>query len=237
MLPMRGQTNAGAECAPQLWLATPECDAGAAGKGVPRKVRRELEKTASLALLANTGASAMPRRSLSHSNGCAAIAIAPVGCRAGIDIEVTTPRDVCSIAQFAFAPDEARELQSLAEPEATAQFYVLWTLKEAFAKALGMPLLAAMHECSFARRDGFFAARVPSGEPWRAIVFAPRPALTLAAVIVGPREIVCDYWRCLEWPGTAAGAWSCLATLTGDDDGDSEDGLTDSMRLTTIGCI
>jgi 4'-phosphopantetheinyl transferase len=157
----------------------------------------------------------MPQRSLSHSNGCAAIAIAPTGCRAGIDIEATTPRDVRSIAQFAFAPVEAEALYSLAEPEATAQFYLLWTLKEAFAKALGMPLMAALRECSFVRRDGCFTARVPLTAPWRAIVFAPRPALTLAAVVVGPREAGRDDWKCREWPGTAEGSWRRLATFTG----------------------
>jgi phosphopantetheinyl transferase len=159
----------------------------------------------------------MPRRSLAHSNGCAAIAIVPAGCRAGIDIEATTPRDVRSIAQFAFAPDEAQALHSLAEPEATAQFYILWTLKEAFAKALGIPLLAAMRECSFARHDGCFTANVPPTAPWRAIVFAPRPALTLAAVIIGLREGLCDDWECREWPGTAEGSWRCLAELVGGD--------------------
>jgi 4'-phosphopantetheinyl transferase superfamily protein len=216
MLPMLGQSSTGAECAAQLWLATPECGIGAACNVTPRKVRRALESTASLALLTNTGAPAMPRRSLSHSNGCAAIAIVPAGCRAGIDIEATTSRDVRSIAQFAFAPDEAEALHSLAEPEATAQFYFLWTLKEAFAKALGMPLLAAMRECTFACRDGCITVRVPSTAPWRATVFAPRPALTLAAVIIGPRQAVCDGWECREWPGTAEGSWRRLATFAGD---------------------
>jgi phosphopantetheinyl transferase len=158
----------------------------------------------------------MPRRSLAHSGGCAAIAIAPAGCVAGIDIETTTPRDVRSIGQFAFAPAEVRQLLSLAGPEAMVRFYILWTLKEAFAKALGMPLLAATRACSFSCQDGHWSARIPTGPPWRAIVFAPRPALTLAAVMMGPLEALQHVWTCREWPGTEEGSWRRLATLAGD---------------------
>jgi len=161
----------------------------------------------------------MPRRSLAHSGGCAAVAIAPAGCVAGIDIEVGMPRDVRSIAQFAFAPDEARDLRSLAEPEAITRFYILWTLKEAFAKALGMPLLAALRGCSFTADDSSWTARVPPTAPWRAVVFMPRPALTLAAVVIGPKNRLGSDWTCREWPGTAMGSWRCLAILAGGDHG------------------
>lgn len=217
MLPMHGQSNAGAEHEAQLWLAVPARGLNAAGNDASRKARRGLERAASHALLADANAPAMPRRSLSHSGGCAAIAIAPAGCLAGVDIEATTLRDVHSMAQFAFAPDEAQQLRSLAGPEATARFYILWTLKEAFAKALGLPLLAAMRDCSFAHHGGRWTARVPSAAPWRAIVFAPRPALTLAAVVIGSRGAMRDDWICREWPGIVAGSWRCLATLAGGD--------------------
>jgi len=215
MVPMGEQSIGSADCEAQLWLAASGSGTDAAGNARPRNVRRALERTASQALIAKTGAPAMPRRSLSHSNGCAAIAIAPAGCRAGIDIEVTKPRDVHSIAEFAFASGEAQELRSLGEPDATAHFYVLWTLKEAFAKALGIPLLVAMRECMFERRAGSFAACVPSSVRWRAIVFAPRPALTLAAVIVDPTFGTTGGWRCLEWPEKAVDTWLCLASFGG----------------------
>jgi len=213
MVTMSEQSNGSADRAAQLWLATPGSGGDAAGNPRPRNLRRALERTASLALLASTGAPAMPRRSLSHSNGCAAIAIAPAGCRAGIDIELTKPRDVHSIAEFAFASGEAQELRTLGDADATAHFYVLWTLKEAFAKALGIPLLVAMRECMFERSTGSFAASVPSSVPWRAIVFAPRPTLTLAAVIIDPGEGITVGWKCQEWPQTAVGAWPCLTSL------------------------
>lgn len=218
MLPMHGQSSAGADYAAQLWLAAAARESNATGNGGSREARRGLERALSLALLANTDAPAMPRRSLAHSGGSAAIAIAPAGCVAGVDIETTTPRDVHSIAQFAFTPDEVQQLRSLAGPEATARFYVLWTLKEAFAKALGMPLLSAMRDCSFARCGGRWTARVPPAAPWQAIVFAPRPALTLAAVIVGLRGALRDDWICREWPGAVTGSWRCLATIAGGDD-------------------
>jgi hypothetical protein len=213
MVTMGEQSNGCADRAAQLWLATPGSGVDAAGNPGPRNMRRALERTASLALLARTGAPAMPRRSLSHSNGCAAIAIAPAGCQAGIDIELTKPRDVHGIAEFAFASGEAQELRTLGDAEATAHFYVLWTLKEAFAKALGIPLLVATRECMFECSTGSFAACVPSSVPWQAIVFAPRPTLTLAAVIIDPGEGIADGWKCQEWPDTAVTAWPCLASF------------------------
>lgn len=127
------------------------------------------------------------------------------------------PRDVHGIAQFAFAHDELLELQSLAVPEATDRFYVLWTLKEAFAKALGIPLVTALRSCSFTHDDGRWTARIPAAASWRAIVFKPRPALTLATAIVGPRRTTGGGWSCVEYPGDAAASWPCLATLTSDD--------------------
>jgi 4'-phosphopantetheinyl transferase len=208
------QLNGSADCVSQLWLAAPGSGSDAAGISRSRTAGRALERTASVALLAETSAPAMPRRSLSHSNGCAAIAIAPVGCRAGIDIEVTKPRDVHGIAEFAFASGEAQELRALGDADATAHFYALWTLKEAFAKALGMPLLVATRECVFERSAGSISARVPSNVPWRAIVFAPRPTLTLAAVILDPSEGTSGSWHCQEWPETAAGAWPCLTSFS-----------------------
>ena len=217
MLPRRGESDAGAGHAPRLWLSVPERRPTAPGENTPRKIRRERERTLSLALLKSTNAAAVPQRSLAHSGGCAAIAIAPAGCVAGIDIEVGVPRDVRSIAQFAFAPDETRELRSLAEPEAITRFYILWTLKEAFAKALGMPLLAALRGCSFTSDGGGWTARVPATAPWRAVVFVPRPALTLAAVIIGPQNRLGSDWTCGEWPENMAGSWRCLATLAGGD--------------------
>jgi 4'-phosphopantetheinyl transferase len=210
MQPLRGQTAPGASHAAQLWLATPEH-----GNDASRLARRARERAASRMLLAVAGAPDMPRRSLTHSGGTAAIAIAPAGSRAGVDMEAVVPRDVRSISQFAFSADEARELDSLAPHAATARFYLLWTLKEAFAKALAMPLLEALRDCSFTHRDGCWAGQIPTAEPWRATVFTPRPRLTLAAVIVGARDSPYGGWACREWPGPAVPPWPRVATLAG----------------------
>jgi hypothetical protein len=93
----------------------------------------------------------------------------------------------------------------------------LWTLKEAFTKALGLPLLAAARACSFGCFDDRWTADVPAVTPWRAIVFAPRPALTLAAVIMGPRNTRREDWICRELPGAEVESWRCLARLSSDD--------------------
>jgi 4'-phosphopantetheinyl transferase len=228
MQPSRGQTDTGAARAAQLWLATPEYGMGAGASGAARMARRAIERTTSRELLAAARAPGMPRRSLSHSGGCAAIAIAPAGSRAGVDIEAVAPRDVHGISHFAFSLDEARELDSFALPAATARFYVLWTLKEAFAKALAVPLLVAMRECSFAYRDGRWTGRVPTAESWRAAVFTPRPLLTLAAVIVGRCDCPCADWTCHEWPSLSGPAWPRVATLVSGDLPDAKHAATES---------
>jgi len=222
MQPLRGQTLAGAARAAQLWLAKPEYGVGAGASGAARMALRASERAASRALLAAAGAPGMPRRSLSHSGGWAAIAIAPTDSRAGVDVEIVAPRDVRSIARFAFSPDEALELDSFALPAATARFYELWTLKEAFAKALGMPLLAALRECSFTDRDGCWVGRVPTAEWWHATVFKPHPLLTLAAVIMGSCDPPRADWTCREWPNPSGPPWPCVATFGGGDPDDAQ---------------
>ena len=217
MVQVREQLNDANVQAARLWLAVPEAPVGAAGHEMTHSSRRAQERARSHDLLVHTAAPARPRRSLSHSGGSVAVAIAPAGCAAGVDLESVRPRDVYRLAQFAFAPSEVCDLRWLAWPEATRQFYLLWTLKEAFAKALGLPLPIALRECSFTNEDNRLRARVPLVATWRAAVFEPRPALMLAAVIVGSHEAKAQGWICREWPGSR-GDWRCLATLSAGDD-------------------
>ncbi len=127
------------------------------------------------------------------------------------------PRNVNRLAEFAFAPAEARSIASLASPGAITRFYILWTLKEAFAKALGLTLPTALRECSFACEDGRWSARVPTILPWRAVVFTPRPEFMLAAAIVGPRAAAENGWVWREWPASRT-HWTCQAVISGDHD-------------------
>ena len=76
-----------------------------------------------------------PPFSVSHSGGLVVCALAPHG-QIGVDVELPKrPRDVGSIAARYFSDEEARWVGT--EPR---RFFMLWVLKEAYLKALGVGL-------------------------------------------------------------------------------------------------
>lgn len=94
--------------------------------------------------------------SLSHSGSLAAAAITDLGA-IGVDIEYRAPaRSISEIAAYAFGPQE----QQAAQSGGLADFYRIWTLREALAKAcgIGFPMLAD-------RRDYF--AEAPTAGTWQ----------------------------------------------------------------------
>lgn len=91
---------------------------------------------------------------------------------------------------------------------ACALFYELWTLKEAFAKALGLPLADALRQCTWQFGGDTVHATVPTRQPWHAVVFAPRPELRLALAIVGGSATPpAPSFRTMEWPPAAVAHW------------------------------
>lgn len=201
-----------------VWLATPEAaarldpqvlaPAERAAWDAIRTSRRRMDWASSRALLDAVPATGQSR-SLSHSRGYAALACASGVASIGIDVEWLAPRDFASLADLAFDPGEAAGLASLPDPAAAcASFYETWTMKEAFAKALGLPLAAALRECTRERAGGAETLRLPTEQPWRATVYAPRPELRLALAVVGtdvgtavPRV------RTMEWPPATVARW------------------------------
>lgn len=122
--------------------------------------------------------------SLSHSGWLAAAAITDLGA-IGVDIEYLTPtRSILEIAAYAFGPQEQQAVQS----GGVADFYRIWTLREALAKAcgIGFPMLAD-------RRDYFAAS--PAVGSWQSIVDGRRwlfcagelPGNYAIAVAIAPR--------------------------------------------------
>lgn len=85
---------------------------------------------------------ASPVRSLSHSNGMAAVLCGSAGSAVGVDIEYIRPRDFASLAEWVAQPHEQIELA--ARGWQADDFYELWTLKEALLKAGGLGFPEAM---------------------------------------------------------------------------------------------
>jgi 4'-phosphopantetheinyl transferase len=74
---------------------------------------------------------------LSHSEGCAVLAVSRVG-PVGVDLELRTRRlEPLSLAPTVFSPDENRVLSALDASERRARFLMFWTAKEARMKLTG----------------------------------------------------------------------------------------------------
>jgi phosphopantetheinyl transferase len=149
--------------------------------------------------------------SVSHSGGLAAVAACAPGIALGIDIEVHKARDVISLAQFAFDPDEADALAR--HPDALDRFYELWVLKEAGAKALGLQLVEALRRCVFRIDNTIVGGSLPTDEPWQASVWRARPDLSLGLVVVGVQER--RMIHAFESPADMPGHWAQTVSVAG----------------------
>jgi len=87
--------------------------------------------------------------SLSHSGHWALLAVAKTEL-IGVDIEELKPaRDLLGIAENYYHPKEFAYLRTLKEEAQHAYFYRLWTLKEAFLKAIGAGISAGLEKIQF----------------------------------------------------------------------------------------
>ena len=110
---------------------------------------------------------------VSHSGNHGLIALASKG-RLGVDVEERSHRrDLDAISETVFSPGEQAELASAGSPDRVHLFYKLWTIKEAFIKALGtgLSLSPSQFEVPLVMRNGGFhsAFEFPEepGVQWR----------------------------------------------------------------------
>ena len=219
----------------EVWLATPDAasrfdPSNLVGADVDewaamRTMRRRLDWASSRALLRAVPISGDEKRSLSHSHGYAALVRERGAAAVGVDVEWLAPRDFIGMADVAYTNAETAYLVSINDPaELCSTFYEFWTLKEAFAKALGMSLLDALRQCRFVDSSGARRAEVPTTQPWRATVFAPRPQLRLAVVrMAGDPDPAGKLLRTSEWPKKKADEWPVVLDLASHNgrDGDA----------------
>lgn len=205
----------------QLWLALPEAaerfDPAAQSFEDSRRWSRMADHRSradwmvSRALLAHA-AGVGSARSLGHSGGFAALALAPADGRIGIDVErADERRDCMRLARFSFAPEEVAQMEPLNDDLRRDRFYVLWTLKEACIKALGLTLLVGLRRCVFTIEHGRWHARLATAGSWEARVYRPRPTLYLAAMTLPPAAD----WTQHEWPEPAQAQWPLIARING----------------------
>lgn len=150
---------------------------------------------------------------LSHSHQMALIAVVSDGC-VGIDIErVHSDFDHQRIAEQFFSPEEQNQLRSLDAAERPLAFFMCWTRKEAYIKALGMGLSLPLDQFDVSLRPDqparILAARngLPGAEEWR--LYHLEPAGNYTAALCLPRR----EWRLRGWNATPD--WLHSATSIG----------------------
>jgi len=183
--------------------------------------RRRHDWASSRALLSVARVTGDQRSSLSHSHGYAALALASHAVTVGVDVEWLAPREFRGMASVAYCAAECALLDSLDDPrDLCGTFYELWTLKEAFAKALGLPLVDALRQCRFVDAALERRADVPTTRHWRAMVFAPRPQLRLSVALVADAPEPLDAaMATFEWPQPRSSDWTVIRSLAGGGNG------------------
>jgi 4'-phosphopantetheinyl transferase len=84
---------------------------------------------------------------LSHSQDSLLLAVSNLQT-VGVDVETIKPRkSLQGIAQRCFSAGEFKHWQQLPSAEQTGQFFRLWTIKEAFVKAVGRGIALGLDHC------------------------------------------------------------------------------------------
>ncbi|HVZ20370.1 MAG TPA: 4'-phosphopantetheinyl transferase superfamily protein [Vicinamibacterales bacterium] len=122
---------------------------------------------------------------LSHTRGLVACAVGR-GIHIGIDVERTDrERDADTLARRYFSPCEVEALAACAASERHTRFVELWTLKEAYVKAVGGGLRIPLDSFSFVfdgdRRLRFIAPDDP--RRWAFALACPRPGYRMAFAV------------------------------------------------------
>jgi phosphopantetheinyl transferase len=138
--------------------------------------------------------------SLSHTNGFVACAVArnlPVG----IDVEwIDQSLPSQEIADRYFSDKEARQLRDCSKTQRAVRFVELWTLKEAFLKAVGVGHFGSMTDISFQLDEhcniAFSAPAVTGFPDWQFALFEPLSNVRMSIAVAGassPRYFVRQY--------------------------------------------
>jgi 4'-phosphopantetheinyl transferase len=130
--------------------------------------------------------------SLSHTRGLAACAVGSFHAL-GIDAEAWCEPAPIELADRYFAPEEARLVADLAPEKRPLAFYRLWTLKEAYLKATGRGLAAALDSFAFSLDPTRLAFAEPgSTTAWQFVEFRPDPSHSVALAVQSPAPIRID---------------------------------------------
>lgn len=157
------------------------------GDAAPRDWRFETGPHGKPALA--PGISAPPLAfNLSHAHGLVACAVSRGPVLLGLDVElVTRATDWRGIASRYFSSAELAQIDRAPAAERATRFFELWTLKEAFAKALGLGLSQSLDAAVFEVAGGACTGcTLPDGMPaaaWTFALYRPAPDHRLAVAV------------------------------------------------------
>lgn len=148
-----------------------------------------------------------PAISVSHSGDLIACAVANDGNGAiGIDVEATQPRDVAELAERFFTPAEAHWVAE----DPAARFRMLWVLKEAHLKVLGLGLPGGLDSLECRIEPPSIAASVRDAAAPQLALLAGRDChLGVAASGTVPFSLTVERWA----PANAADAFGPFALV------------------------
>jgi phosphopantetheinyl transferase (holo-ACP synthase) len=205
----------------QLWLATPDAaqhfdpaqltdEERDRMAHLRREARRE-EFAVSRALRAHARrvAPSPIGESMSHSGGYAALAQAPL-LRLGVDMELHRGRRSLEAASTVFTKSEMRALEAAPAPEREHLFYAIWTVKEALAKVLQLPLMEALRSCEVLVDAPQWEVRAPTTDAGGVVLYQPRADLTLAMAWIGAKLPI-ETW---DWPPQRPASWPLIAAIS-----------------------
>jgi 4'-phosphopantetheinyl transferase len=138
---------------------------------------------------------------LAHSHNLAvyALALAP---RIGVDVEQMRPvQERDQITERFFSPRERQALAALPDTQREEAFFLCWTRKEAYLKALGAGITYPLDRFSVSLTPGEPAVLLEAaeeddaGQPWTLLPFTPASPYQAAVAVEG-----CDWTlHCREW--------------------------------------
>jgi 4'-phosphopantetheinyl transferase len=135
--------------------------------------------------------------SLSHTRGAVACAVGQ-GVEIGIDVEtIDQSLEVDALAEVCLAPCERVALAQERPSQRSATFVELWTLKEAYVKAIGLGLSSPLASLAFEfLQDGtlmFHPSNSGDGNVWQFALFAFGPgSVHRLAIALRSREVADD---------------------------------------------
>jgi hypothetical protein len=206
----------------QLWLATPDAaqhfdparltdEERDRMAGLRREARRQ-DFAVSRALRAHAR-DAVPNaasESMTHSGGYAALARAHPAKRIGVDLELHRPGRRLGVASAVFTKSEMRALEAAPGPEREQLFYAIWTVKEALAKVLQLPLMEALRSCEVLVDGPQWQVRAPMPDAGGVVLYQPRAELTLAVAWIGAKLPI-ETW---DWPPQRPASWPLIAAIS-----------------------